>query len=264
MMRPCSKRATLGSRSHASVSLTCVCVCRGNPREASDAWWKDMERETLASLRNQGVDGIKRWKCQRIGCDAMYEEHNNPDGCCLHHPGAPMFHDGIKEWTCCHRKSHDFSTFLAIPGCRRGKHSQEKPKAMTTTSKVSTNAPTPLPRKLDSTARLEEAPGREGCTRCKQGFFCSDHGQGTLSTTKNVEETIPTCVDPHAWQTCKHPGCGTKFQEIDNHLRACHYHPGPPVFHDRKRGWKCCEVYVDTFDDFLSIPPCTWGKHGTS
>lgn len=28
----------------------------------------------------------------------------------------PIFHDGMKEWSCCKQRSHDFSLFLAIPG----------------------------------------------------------------------------------------------------------------------------------------------------
>lgn len=28
----------------------------------------------------------------------------------------PIFHDGIKEWSCCKKRSHDFSLFLEIKG----------------------------------------------------------------------------------------------------------------------------------------------------
>lgn len=30
------------------------------------------------------------------------------------------------------------------------------------------------------------------------------------------------------------------------------------------QGWKCCKPRVLTFDEFLSIPPCTTGKHSTT
>lgn len=30
----------------------------------------------------------------------------------------PKFHDGMKEWSCCKKRSHDFSLFLQIPGYR--------------------------------------------------------------------------------------------------------------------------------------------------
>ena len=32
---------------------------------------------------------------------------------------------------------------------------------------------------------------------------------------------------------------------------------------DFETGWKCCKPRVLTFDEFLSIPPCTTGKHST-
>lgn len=41
---------------------------------------------------------------------------------CQHHPGVPIFHEGMKFWTCCQKKTSDFSTFLAQSGCTSGKH----------------------------------------------------------------------------------------------------------------------------------------------
>ena len=41
----------------------------------------------------------------------------------------------------------------------------------------------------------------------------------------------------------------------------CVYHPGPPEFHEGQKGWKCCKPRYLTFDEFLSIPPCTTGQH---
>ncbi|KAF2189646.1 chord-domain-containing protein [Zopfia rhizophila CBS 207.26] len=57
---------------------------------------------------------------------------------------------------------------------------------------------------------------------------------------------------------CVHKGCG-KVYEDEN--AECVYHPGPPVFHEGQKGWKCCKLRVLTFEEFLSIPPCTTGKH---
>ncbi|KAI9670711.1 MAG: hypothetical protein M1831_005931 [Alyxoria varia] len=59
---------------------------------------------------------------------------------------------------------------------------------------------------------------------------------------------------------CAHKGCGKTF--IDEN-EECIYHPGPPVFHEGQKGWKCCKPRVLTFDEFLSIPPCTTGTHTT-
>lgn len=38
-----------------------------------------------------------------------------------------MFHDALKGWSCCSRRSTDFTEFLNIPGCTNGRHSNEKP-----------------------------------------------------------------------------------------------------------------------------------------
>nr|GEU74596.1 cysteine and histidine-rich domain-containing protein RAR1 [Tanacetum cinerariifolium] len=56
-------------------------------------------------------------------------------------------------------------------------------------------------------------------------------------------------------------GCGQTFKEIDNHETACNHHPGPAVFHDHLRGWKCCDIHVKEFDEFMTIPPCAKGWH---
>ncbi|KAK4385080.1 Cysteine and histidine-rich domain-containing protein RAR1 [Sesamum angolense] len=58
---------------------------------------------------------MEKVRCQRIGCDAMFSEDDNPDGSCTYHH-APIFHDGMKEWSCCKKRSHDFNLFLEIPG----------------------------------------------------------------------------------------------------------------------------------------------------
>lgn len=46
---------------------------------------------------------------------------------CRHHPGVPYFHDAYKGWTCCNKKSVDFTEFLNIKGCELSCHSNVKP-----------------------------------------------------------------------------------------------------------------------------------------
>ncbi|TAQ88545.1 hypothetical protein B7494_g3149 [Chlorociboria aeruginascens] len=59
-------------------------------------------------------------------------------------------------------------------------------------------------------------------------------------------------------QKCVHQSCGKIYTDPNE---ECLYHPGPPIFHEGQKGWKCCKPRVLTFDEFLSIPPCTTGKH---
>ncbi|KAJ8633899.1 hypothetical protein MRB53_027235 [Persea americana] len=206
-------------------------------------------------------------RCQRIGCDAMFSEDDNPEGSCTYH-ASPMFHDGMKEWSCCKQRSHDFNLFLGIPGCTTGKHTTEKP---VTTAVSSQKRPTPSP----SIANNETDSSKLDCSRCRQGFFCSDHGsQAKLvkpvvpppsESNADVEKSAPApakkIINLNEPQICRNKGCGKTFKEKDNHESACEYHPGPAVFHDRMRGWKCCDIHVKEFDEFMDIPPCTKGWH---
>ncbi|XP_006647346.2 cysteine and histidine-rich domain-containing protein RAR1 [Oryza brachyantha] len=204
-------------------------------------------------------------RCQRIGCDAMFTDDSNPDGSCHYHPSGPIFHDGMKEWSCCKQRSHDFSLFLAIPGCKTGKHTTEKP----ITKAVSTNPPKAVPVQTS-----KQGVGADTCARCRQGFFCSDHGsqpKAQKSSVTNDTNVVPVekpavpppkkKIDLSEPRICKNKGCGKTYKEKDNHDTACDYHPGPAVFHDRMRGWKCCDIHVKEFDEFMEIPPCTKGWH---
>ncbi|PKA64312.1 Cysteine and histidine-rich domain-containing protein RAR1 [Apostasia shenzhenica] len=207
-------------------------------------------------------------RCQRIGCDAMFSEDDNADGSCRFH-ASPLFRDGMKEWSCCKQRSHDFSLFLAIPGCQTGKHTTEKLSSKIVSSNPQRAAPTPTENKKTGDA--------SACSRCRQGFFCSDHGSkpGISKPAASVavkDETVTPSpappakkiVDINEPQVCRNKGCGKSFKEKDNHESACDYHPGPPVFHDRMRGWKCCDIHVKEFDEFMNIPPCTKGWHNAN
>lgn len=175
----------------------------------------------------------------------------------------------MKEWSCCKKRSHDFSLFLEIPGCKTGKHTTEKPVLAkpVASPKISVPSYTPSPA-------VAGASSKESCSRCRQGFFCSDHGSLAKETNPKpvdpaqndkVAEDSPALVkkvvDINQPQICKNKGCGQAFKEKDNHETACSYHPGPAVFHDRMRGWKCCNIHVKEFDEFMAIPPCAKGWH---
>ncbi|KAF3360370.1 hypothetical protein VdG1_01330 [Verticillium dahliae VDG1] len=62
-------------------------------------------------------------------------------------------------------------------------------------------------------------------------------------------------------EKCVHQGCGKLYTDPEE---VCVYHPGPPVFHEGQKGWKCCKPRFLTFEEFLAIPPCTEGKHSTT
>ena len=82
-----------------------------------------------------------------------------------------------------------------------------------------------------------------------------------------------------AWK-CVHRGCGKIFvdsKEQCNYHRSCNaaistiirnlftntFKAGIPVFHKGEKGYTCCKIRVLTFDEFLTIAPCTMGHHTT-
>lgn len=60
--------------------------------------------------------------CKRKGCKASYTGTVVDEENCNHHPGVPIFHEGLKYWSCCQKKTTDFTVFLEQPGCSQGKH----------------------------------------------------------------------------------------------------------------------------------------------
>lgn len=64
----------------------------------------------------------KRRGCGRVWKDAATSRGEGAEATCHYHPGAPIFHEGSKGWSCCPRKVLDFDEFLKIGGCKEGKH----------------------------------------------------------------------------------------------------------------------------------------------
>ena len=68
------------------------------------------------------ADGITA-RCQRKGCQKVFEMESNTSSACTYHKGQPIFHDAIKFWSCCPNiKCYDFDEFLVVPGCATGFH----------------------------------------------------------------------------------------------------------------------------------------------
>jgi hypothetical protein len=63
-------------------------------------------------------------KCKRLGCSATFPggPRNIATEKCVFHPGAPIFHEGSKGYSCCRRRVLEFEEFLKINGCSKNKH----------------------------------------------------------------------------------------------------------------------------------------------
>jgi hypothetical protein len=57
--------------------------------------------------------------CKRKACGQQYSEVKGRDSeRCVYHPGAPIFHEGSKGYTCCKRRVLEFDEFMRIEGCK--------------------------------------------------------------------------------------------------------------------------------------------------
>lgn len=60
--------------------------------------------------------------CKKGGCGVAYESAATNDTVCVHHPGVPIFHEGLKFWSCCTKRTTDFAAFMSQKGCANGEH----------------------------------------------------------------------------------------------------------------------------------------------
>lgn len=60
--------------------------------------------------------------CTNNSCKASYAGNISDEKTCHYHPGVPIFHEGMKYWSCCQKKTTEFSVFLEQPGCIQGRH----------------------------------------------------------------------------------------------------------------------------------------------
>lgn len=80
---------------------------------SSNAWYTS----TFAGCHSSGcklhilLSFSSLWWCTVMPMN-LYVSETNGKTCYF----QPIFHDGMKEWSCCKKRSHDFSLFLEIPG----------------------------------------------------------------------------------------------------------------------------------------------------
>lgn len=60
--------------------------------------------------------------CKHGGCNCSYESPASNKSECNYHPGVPIFHEGLKYWSCCTKRTSDFTAFMNQKGCAFGEH----------------------------------------------------------------------------------------------------------------------------------------------
>ncbi|KAG8225475.1 hypothetical protein J437_LFUL004476 [Ladona fulva] len=203
--------------------------------------------------------------CYNLGCGQKYDPDENKEDSCLHHPGAPFFHDAYKGWSCCKRKCTDFTEFLNIKGCERGFHSNVKPpepeKPAVDRSKadevIEYRAPLPLVHKS-----LKRPPLDTPMVELQPAVVAS-----SLSSVKASEnagpavENIAVIQELKIGMPCKNKGCKKTYEGEDSNYEDCMYHPGVPIFHEGLKFWSCCTRRTSDFNAFLEQQGCNIGKH---
>ncbi|XP_058057728.1 cysteine and histidine-rich domain-containing protein morgana [Anopheles bellator] len=204
--------------------------------------------------------------CYNRGCGQKFDPQKNTSDSCVHHPGEPFFHDAYKGWSCCSKKSVDFTEFLNIKGCTRGLHSNEKP-------------PEPEKRKDDAAAQKETEPVEVKIREPIRQSMPRPPFETELKTLdpwvapafrKQIDEMPPVIAHKKTpselamiqpGTVCKHGGCNITYEDAAEKKQECVYHPGVPIFHEGMKFWSCCQRRTSDFTAFMNQAGCESGKH---
>ena len=209
--------------------------------------------------------------CYNKGCGQKFREETNVEDVCQFHPGAPIFHDAYKSWSCCSKKSTDFTEFLNFPGCTKGKHSnvkpvvpekkKEKPLEIGEVYKeVAPNTSGPIQKKLERPSDDLEKQQLKVIVGSSLKSAIQRY-KAKVEEEKGKQASGEGCDNIQVGASCKHNTCECKYLGADNNYPDCVYHPGAPVFHEGYKFWTCCQKRTSDFDVFLKQGGCTKGKH---
>lgn len=204
--------------------------------------------------------------CYNRGCGQKFDPSENGDESCTHHPGVPFFHDAYKGWTCCNKKSVDFTEFLNIKGCTQSQHSNvkppepEKPVANDVVEEDSVPA-VKIPEPVRAST-LVRPPWESPLTTLEPTVAAAfqkqiDELPEVVTVDKKSaeqEETVPGTI-------CKHGGCNYAFEGTKNDGKPCVFHPGVPIFHEGLKFWSCCQRRTSDFTAFMNQVGCETGQH---
>lgn len=200
--------------------------------------------------------------CYNLGCGQKYNPDDNKEDSCTNHSGEPVFHDAYKGWSCCNKKTTDFTEFLNIKGCTKSFHSNIKPpepeRRVVDQSKkdevIVVKPPTP--------SSLERPPFDSPLTELKPSVAASLKQQleGLVKLESSANEDSGDGVPPIG-TSCKNGGCKASYEGVQSIDDQCTHHPGFPVFHEGMKYWSCCVRKTSDFNLFLEQVGCSTGKH---
>uniref|UniRef100_A0AAY4AD04 Cysteine and histidine-rich domain-containing protein 1 n=1 Tax=Denticeps clupeoides TaxID=299321 RepID=A0AAY4AD04_9TELE len=190
--------------------------------------------------------------CYNKGCGQRFDLENNPDDACTFHPGVPVFHDALKGWSCCKRRTTDFSDFLSIAGCTKGPHNKEKPPEPVKPD-VEDLKPKfdefiiQAPKAFEAIKRPSED---EPVIKLQQKVAPSL--KQALEKLKLTEENAQDKKEEDSEEikigtTCKNGGCNKRATKRFAYIMM--------------KYWSCCKRKTSDFNTFLSQEGCSRGEH---
>ncbi|GAA5977965.1 hypothetical protein JCM10908_004179 [Rhodotorula pacifica] len=218
--------------------------------------------------------------CTRKGCGKQFDPAENGDAACSFHPGGPVFHEGLKSYSCCsdvNKPVTDFDDFMKIPPCATGSHSTEPAEGAPSTAAARVE-PTKAPTSTTAdgkevygtpTASSSKAVPNDSAFKSPSGSLPLCAKSATATAAKEAAPTPPQSTeyvevqdDPDAkvekGTRCKRKACGQEFEGAERTDGECNYHPG---VHEGSKGYSCCKRRVLEFDEFLRIEGCRTGRH---
>lgn len=173
----------------------------------------------------------------------------------------PFFHDAYKGWSCCNKKSVDFTEFLNIKGCTYSKHSNEKPPETEKPAKSEeVEEPEAVPEPIKRTA-LERPSFDSSLTTLVPTVAPAlkksiDDLTSSTGKTQSSDDSVVT-----VGTTCKNSGCKVTYESPSSDDTECCHHPGSPIFHEGLKFWSCCQKRTTDFTAFMNQEGCAYGKH---
>ncbi|XP_046771667.1 rho-related GTP-binding protein RhoG-like isoform X1 [Gallus gallus] len=211
--------------------------------------------------------------CYNKGCGQRFDPEHNSQDSCLYHPGDPIFHDALKGWSCCKKRTTDFSEFLSIKGCTKGFHSKEKPPEPSQEETSDKPKAKPMAEIIVQGPKSAEKMQRERPSSDEPRQLLPikvsrslEQALEKLSLSPNNKEPKGDCTGEAAAQvragtTCKNATCKAIYQGPESNTEVCTFHPGVPVFHEGMKYWSCCGIRTTDFSAFLEQPGCSTGRH---
>lgn len=195
--------------------------------------------------------------CTNSGCRKTYTDLTNGQEACWHHPGMPIFHEGLKGWQCCSKRVVDFDEAMSLPGCTLGAHKSSAPALKSQVIKNKPVDPKYLPKSSENGVETFDLGG--GAPKA-----ASQGGIVPVSQQQNViieEPDDPMDLVIAVGTKCRHHGCNDTFAGDESRTETCVYHPGLAVFHEGSKYWTCCRPRCAEFEQFLKIQGCKTGRH---